>query len=311
MISKKMYDRIKTWVYRNGRDIELSLWKYYFENGSKEDVISALSFYQNEDGGFGNGLEPDNWNPNSTPYTTLYAISILKDIEFVDLNHPIYKGILSYLYSEQDLMDYGWRFCVPTNDNFPHAPWWSFHEEANLSESIGVTTGLSVFLIKYSDKSSTLYQKTTALVKKSLDDLLASNNFGDMGIGGYVVLLDAMKEFNFDEYDYTSLQLRLNELVKNSIENDVSKWEYYGKRPSDYIKTPQSIYYNENKDILEKELKYLTDTLPQHDVWGITWSWFENNSKYAKEFAISENWWKAHKAIEKMRFLRSFGYIEL
>ena len=80
MMSKDTYYMIKTWVYRNARNIELSLWKYYFECGSKEDVISALSFYQNEDGGFGNALEPDNWNPNSTPYTTLNAISILKDI---------------------------------------------------------------------------------------------------------------------------------------------------------------------------------------------------------------------------------------
>lgn len=102
MLQKKSYNMIRTWVYRNARNIELSLWKYFFENGSKEDVLSALSYYQNEDGGFGNALEADNWNPNSTPYTTLYAINILNDIEFTDLNHPIYKGILKYLNSEKD-----------------------------------------------------------------------------------------------------------------------------------------------------------------------------------------------------------------
>ena len=311
MISGKTYLRIKAWVYRNARDIELNLWKYHFENGSKDDVISALSCYQNEDGGFGNSLEPDNWNPNSTPYTTLHAINILKDIDFVDLNHPIYKGILNYLYSEKDLMEYGWRFSVPSNDDFPHAPWWNFNEEANLTESIGVTAGLSVFVLNYADNNSMLYQKVTGLVRQSMNHLMTGNRFGDMGIGGYVELLEVMKELNSKEYDYTSLQLRLNELVRNSIEKDISKWQYYGVRPSNYIRSPQSIYYKENKDLVEQEIKYLIETIPQNDVWGITWTWFDNNEKYSKEFAISENWWKTNKAIEKIQFLKNFDGIEL
>ncbi len=310
MISKNKFVKIKEWVYRNGRDIELNLWKYHFENGSKDGVISALSFYQNEDGGFGNALEPDNWNPNSTPYTTLYAIDILKEIEFVDLNHPIYKGILKYLYSEKDLTEYGWRFSVLTNNDFPHAPWWNFDEAANITESIGISAGLSVFVLKYADHNSPLYQKVSGLVKISIDCLLTGNNFGDMGIGGYIELIQAMQELGINEYDYTSLQLKINELVKSSIEKDISKWIYYGVRPSNYIKSPQSIYYAENKDITDKEIKYLMETIPQNDVWGITWTWFDNMSRYSKEFAISENWWKAYKAIEKLRFLKNFECIE-
>ncbi|BCJ95821.1 hypothetical protein acsn021_33900 [Anaerocolumna cellulosilytica] len=310
MISKNSYNMIKTWVHKNARDIELSLWRYYFEKGGKEDIIAALSFYQNGDGGFGNALEPDNWNPNSTPYTTLYAISILNDIEFMDLNHPIYKGIMKYLHSEKDLKEYGWRFCVPSNDGFPHAPWWNFNEEANLTESIGVTAQLSIFVLNHADRSSMLYQKTAVLVKNLMHNLLSCNSFGEMGIGGYVQLIDALKKLKFDEYDYTSLELRLKDLVKNSIENDVSKWQYYGVRPSKFITNPQSIFYNENKDVVEKEIKYLIETLPTNDVWGITWTWFDNNSTYAREFAISETWWKSYTAIEKLRFLRNFGYLE-
>jgi hypothetical protein len=230
---------------------------------------------------------------------------------FMDLSHPIYKGILKYLCSEKDFMEYGWRFCVPDNDNFPHAPWWNFNEEANRTGSIGVTAGLSVFVLKYADKDSIVYRKTTGLVKTLVNQLLTDNNFGDMGITGYVELLDVMKELKFDGYDYTSLQLRLNDLVRNSIENDISKWQYYGVRPSNYIRSPQSIYYNENKDIIEKEINYLIETLPQNVVWGITRTWFDNNNKYTKEFAISENWWRSNKAIEKINFLKNFGYIEM
>lgn len=301
---------IKTWIYRNAREIELSIWKYHFEGGTKEDVVLALSHYQNEDGGFGNSLEPDSWNPNSTPYTTLFAIGILEEIEFIDFNHSIYKGIFKYLYSEKDLMEYGWKFNVPTNDNYPHAPWWTFNEEENYTESIGVTAGISTFVLKYADKNSALYQRVISLVKSLLDKLLSSDKYGEMGISKYIRLVDTMKELGFDDYDYTLIQKRLGEQVSNSIERDASKWQYYGIRPSKYIKSPKSVFYNDNKDIVDRELEYLIETLPQNDVWGITWSWFDNNEKYAKEFAISENWWKSSVATGTMRFLRNFGYIE-
>lgn len=208
-------------------------------------------------------------------------------------------------------MEYGWRFSVPTNDNFPHAPWWNFSDEANLKESIGVTAELSVFVLRYADKSSVLYQKIITLVKNLIDNLVSENEFGDMGIGGYIELIQAIKELDIGDYDYNSLQKRMNELVKNAIEYDISNWQYYGVRPSDCIRSPQSVYYNENKTIIEKELIYLVESKPENSVWGITWTWFGNNEKYAKEFAISENWWKAIKGIEKLRFLKNFGYIQV
>ena len=36
---------------------------------------------------------------------------------------------------------------------------------------------------------------------------------------------------------------------------------------------------------------------------NITWKW----GMYEKEFAISENWWKANLVIANMRFLKGFG----
>jgi len=55
-LSRKAFEEIRLWVHRNAREIELSLWKYHFENGSKDDVLSALAVYQNGDGGFGRAV---------------------------------------------------------------------------------------------------------------------------------------------------------------------------------------------------------------------------------------------------------------
>ena len=63
-------EKAREFIYRNARPLELAQWQYHFENGSKENVLAVLSFYQNKDGGFGHALEADSWNPNSSPVQT-------------------------------------------------------------------------------------------------------------------------------------------------------------------------------------------------------------------------------------------------
>lgn len=94
---EEFFTEIKEWMYRNARHIELCLWQYLFEDGDRESVLNALMKYQNDDGGFGNALEADNWNLNSSPITTQHALKILKLINFYDMEHKIYKGIWKYL----------------------------------------------------------------------------------------------------------------------------------------------------------------------------------------------------------------------
>ena len=125
------YTTAKKFILKNSRPLDMARWNYLFENGSKENVISALKAYQNDDGGFANALEPDCWNINSTPLQTWVATQIIKEINLEDKTHPIIKGILDYL-SSKDEFD-GHRLhglnTVVTNDNYPHAPWWSYRQK--------------------------------------------------------------------------------------------------------------------------------------------------------------------------------------
>ncbi len=307
-LSLQDYKEIKSWIYRNARPIELAIWQYNFENGGKEAVLSALSFYQNEDGGFGHALEADNWNPNSSPYTTLRAINILQEIDFNDKHHPILQGIFKFLESNSYCSESGWYFNIPSNNDYAHAPWWTYSMEANSFEGIGVTAGICSFILLNADKNSAIFKKAITLSEVLIDKLTTTDKYGEMGIGGYCVLLGAIERSVFtSHFDCKFLIEKVSNLVYNSIERDTSKWIYYSRRPSDYITSPESIFYKDNEDILLKELDYLVDTRSQHGVWNITWSWFENNEKYVKEFTISENWWKASIAIDKLLLLKRFG----
>jgi hypothetical protein len=308
ILGNKAFKEIRLWIYRNARPLELSLWQYSFENGNKDAVLSNLSVYQNSDGGFGNALEPDNWNPNSVPYTTLNAINILKSIDFYDVQNPIIQGIFKYLESGAFCTENGWLFSIPSNNDYAHAPWWTYDHKANEIESLGVTTELVSFIIRFAKKNSELYKKAMRILEYVIEKLNTANNFGDMGIGGYCVLLDTINKIGLtSQFNYDCSIKTVKKLVYESIERNTAKWVNYGVRPSNYINSPDNIFYKDNESIVQTEIDYLIDTRPQNGVWDITWSWFENNTKYAKEFAISENWWKAVKAIEKVRFLKNFG----
>ena len=71
------YRKLRRLVYRGANTMIFTQWRCAFENGDPEDALSVLASYQNEDGGFGNALEANCWNPNSSPYITSFAISII------------------------------------------------------------------------------------------------------------------------------------------------------------------------------------------------------------------------------------------
>lgn len=310
-ISKSEFDDIRKWMYRNARQLEIARWKCLFEDGSKEEVLNALTFYQNEDGGFGNTLEPDSWNPDSSPYTTLYALNVLDEIDAIDVQHPMIRGIIKYLESGVNSGEFGWYFSIPSNDNYAHAPWWTYDEAANQYESIGVTAGIVDFALRYLSPETALYQRALKLLDHLLEQLKSLDKFGDMGVSAYIKLLGVIKTIDFNgKYNIQEIIQLIRKLGNSLIERDPSRWAFYGHTPKELVASPDSEFYEENKEITQLELDYIIDTRKDKGVWEITWSWFDNNEKYAKEFAISENWWRAEKAIDKLVWLKKFGRIE-
>lgn len=89
----------KEFVLQNARPVDMAVYRYFFENGSNEMVIEELEKYQNEDGGFGHGLEPDYLNPNSSPIATNDAVITLYRVDALKHHSKIVNGIVRYLKS--------------------------------------------------------------------------------------------------------------------------------------------------------------------------------------------------------------------
>lgn len=307
-IDSQAYKEIRTWIYRNARPLDLALWQCHYEDGSREAVIERLKEYQNEDGGFGHALEPDCWNPESSPYETMIAIGILRSINWVDMGDPVLQGIFRFLEHTPYCSEEGWYFGIPSNDKVPRAPWWTYSEETNAVQCMGITAAICAFILRYGDQESGLFTKAADYTGKILARVKETEDFGEMGAGGLFMLAQDIEATGLSaRFDCAVIMENLKGLVDRSIERDTEKWSFYTPRPSEFIFSPESPFYPGNEEIVEKELDYLVDTRNPGGVWNITWTWFDLGEQYAKEFAVSENWWMAHKAMEKLRFLKCFG----
>lgn len=307
-MSKKQISitRVSEWMHRNARELDLAIWKVLFENGENSTVADALLFYQNDDGGFGHGLDMDNWNPDSLPYNCVVALDLLRMVGYEDRKHPVFKGIKKYL---NETGPERWLFTVPGNENYPHASFYDYSEEYNKAQSIGVVIELSAFVIEHC-RELPVYEKVT----EGLDGFIArfqSDDLGDMGPAGYISLIGAMKRTGIPGYDYNALEKRLSEVINGTMQRSPEEWQYYGYRPSDFIKSRNSVFYQGNESVVEQELDFLVDTMPVNDIWPVSWCWFNNNELYPKEEVISLRTAQARKGIEKMIFLRAFGRVAL
>ena len=296
------YEQSRNFIYRNARPLDIARWKYLFENGSKEEVLIALSAYQNEDGGFGNALEPDYWNPNSSPVQTWVATEIIKEINFNDKNHPIIQGILNYLSSGKGFDGHTWLNTVTTNNDYPHAPWWHF--ETSQEISYNPTACFIGFILKFADENSKIFELACVLAKEAYSYFKINFPMESMHtVSCFVELYEYIKESSINELlDIEEFNTLLHKQIKHVITYDTSRWAVdYVCKPSLFIGTKTSDFYMQNKEICDYECEFILNTQESDGTWGITWSWTD----YPEQWNSSKNWWKSDLIIKNMRYIKA------
>ncbi|MDE6281749.1 MAG: hypothetical protein K2M15_08185, partial [Oscillospiraceae bacterium] len=141
-------------IVENARPLERAVYRWYFEGGTKQAVVGELSKFQNPDGGFGHGLEADNWNPNSNPIATNDAIITLHRIGALKDADNVVNGIIRYLRSH-DSFDEGqrrWLFAIETNKEYPHAIWWEKNGDGLMGYN--PTASLAAFMVCFGGRTS-------------------------------------------------------------------------------------------------------------------------------------------------------------
>lgn len=299
------YEKARTFIYRNARPLDLARWRYHFENGSREDVLTALAAYQNEDGGFGHALEDDCWNPNSSPIQTWSATKYLREIDFLEKEHPVVTGIINFLSSGLYFNGHFWCNSIPSNNDFPHASWWAADENYMTENNYNPTASLAGFCLLCADPASPFRPIALRVAQEAVDAYMADGEPEMHRLSCYLELAADLKRANrCDIVDYSAFAAKLKHDVNITIDRHPEIWNTeYVCKPSRFIDGPNSPFYPGNETLVQCECELIERTQLDDGSWAITWEW----DSYPEEYAISANWWKSNFILENLLFLRGMG----
>ncbi|TDL78781.1 hypothetical protein [Peribacillus frigoritolerans] len=288
--------KAREFMLKKARKVDRALFLFDFENGSKEDVLMELKAYQNEDGGFGNGLEPDFRYSDSSALASTIGMQYLSRVN-ANEEDDILNKVIAYFVQTFHTELPGWEKVPPEVESAPRAPWWNYQKSGDdwgnpNAEILGYLFEYERFI-----PESMLSQMT------------------DYAIGH----LRDIKEYEFHELlCYLRLTERgpqvisremtvhIDEFVNKCIIRNPEDWKGYGLQPAGVIQSPSSRYYPLFSESVEQNLDFIIGQQTDDGSFAPAWSW----GQYEETWLIAREEWKGSLTLEKLRLLREFNRIE-
>lgn len=302
-ISKTILNQLNTYMNNEARPLEKAIFNYYFNGSSDHDVLDSLEAFQNSDGGFGRGLEPDFKLMESSPMATSIGLRHLSRLDNSERAKKIISKAIKYLEMTFDSNRKGW-YSVPSDVNkYPHAPWWEFKEDINMTVidySWGNPTAeLIGYLCKYKEYVNDL--DVYALINYAITNLKGRKEFkSEHEIYCYIHMYNALdKEFSHQIENV--LKLAISQLMNTNQ----SEWVNYVPMPLKFINIESENYFGIEGKFIDENLDYLVDTLEKYGRMLPTWQW----GQYLEQWETAKIEWVGILTVETLLSLRKFNRI--
>ena len=252
--------KAQDFIWRNARLIERYLFTFSFANGGTEPVLAALRAYQNEDGGFGNALEPDKRCPSSQPQDVEFALHILDALNAMD--DPMVVRACDYL-AGITTPEGGVPYALPTVNAYPHADWWTV--EDNPPASLNPTAAIAGLLLKHGvwhpwieTASEFCWREITASDTNEFHTLMP-----------VITFLENAPDRTRAEHELQRIATRLSQPGIIELDPDA---EGYTQKPLDWAPSPQSFCRRLFDDeTIKKHLTALAKLQQADGSWPISW----------------------------------------
>jgi hypothetical protein len=129
LLPKDRYQAARGFMETSTRPLDQALLLHALGEAGAEPAFLALSEFQNPDGGFGGGLEPDSQGPASTALATSVALRQLQRLG-ATARHPMVVAAIGWLDETLDPERSVWWIVGPGHGHAPHAPWMRWSEDA-------------------------------------------------------------------------------------------------------------------------------------------------------------------------------------
>jgi len=296
-LSKAQLDNARNFIMTKSRNLERAMYEFEFENGNKESVLTELKTFQNEDGGFGNAIEPDFRCNESSALGTTIAFQYLSRIKANENINKIKDGISYLLHTVKRTDSYYWEIVPKTVETAPRAPWWNYHKSRPFSGNPNAE------ILGY------LYEYKGLVPHDMLDELTRH-------------ILNYIENLQEPEFHELLCFLRLSERMPKGLLNQISEklnimvekcvavkpelWQQYCLQPIQVAQTPHSPYCKMFEHILPANLDYIVSKQAEEGCWNPTWAW----GQFEDTWQVAKVEWQGWLTLDYLRVLHQYDYIE-
>lgn len=286
---------VKLYLQTHARKLDLRLFEYLFESADAQPVLDELAAYQNDDGGFGNALEPDLRLPASSALATTIAFQYLAKVE-ADTGTLVDRAV-GYFMASYDASKQRWVNIPSAADKYPRAPWWNYDqiEWAGWGNPSAEILG---YLLEYADKvnNPALLAKLSEQAIHRLQDIVEPEQHE---VKCYIRLYErAGKELQAKLHD--KLVAHITQLAKTTPKD----WEGYVATPLTFVDSPDSPFADLfDKQVLMDNANFIKSKLVGGNHWEPAWEW----GQFQNEWAKAKQDWSGKLTIENLSLLKAFG----
>lgn len=289
----------------HGRELEAAVFAYRLEDGPAWHVLDALAAYQNPDGGFGHGLEPDVLTGATSALATSVALRRLAEID-APSGHALVEGAAAWARRTIDPSARTWRIVPPEADDAPHAPWWDQDglEERFNAFALNPKADLVAQLFALSDGDDGWLDQLADDVVRTIEHRAAAGSTLDMHETiACVALADA-------PHVPVSVRRRLVELLAPIVDADVLRepdaWQGYGLRPLAVAPRPGCAFAGALHDAVHAELDFLVAEQAQDGAWWPTWTWGRDDAAWQRQREA----WASVLTLDALTRLHAYGRLD-
>ncbi len=303
--SSSDWDVIRQTFFANARDLEKAQFSFLFEQQSELPIIQALRTFQNHDGGFGHGLEPDFHLPDSTPMATSIGLRILAGLPQSPERDELILPALKFLKGSFYLDRKGWYAVTPRVNAYPHAPWWEFDLKTNatpIDQNWGNPTAeILAYLWKFQQMIPNW--DIEPVVQNAVQYFRHLAEFGgEHEIYCFLHLYHVLPAM------YQQLMApQLTKAVSSLVVVEESRWGEYVPQPVHFLLHPEDGLWDLSQDALHRNLQYLYNILTTQKSMTVSWQW----AGYPQHWPMAKQQWKGVLTLRALRTLHAFSSTNL
>jgi len=290
-------EKIRTFFVHSARPVDRALYDYHFGGGDIVDVLAELAKFQNEDGGFGNAIEPDLRLPQSTALGTWMAFQTLKEID-MDTSNELLQCGLKYFVDTYDEAYGGWKIVRPEVNDYPHAPWWTYEIAMKHFGWGNPSAEILGFFLKYD--VSGVQGMVASLMETAIKRIaeVPPQSFHEVRTFKALFMMSG-EEFR------KQIREPLTLLIKKATNENPREWTSYVATPLTFIESPGDPFIDLfEASLFQENIDFIFDNIVDDSHWEPNWDWSET---YPNDWEKAKQEWSGYLTVKNLYTLKKFN----